>query len=491
MRLARTLFAKLRIGEKIALGFGFVGLLLLAVIGGYQRVLSEVLDDFTHLAAIHQNRSDQANGIAMSLLLARDAEKTFLLLRDESALVDTREQLQRLLDHTERLRAIDTEGESYAAQIAELTAAYRDSLEAIAEAWRIKGLDHNSGLQGAFRVQAHRLQEAAAAYATEGLYIDLLQIRRNEKDLGLRHRSEYRDRVTDMVAELQAKIQASGLTRAVKTALLEEIITYQREFEPFATRAIAGGDIASGTGAFRDAAHRIEALINSNLVPGMETTVLELRRREKDYLLRLDPRYVVSVTDLLGRLRSQVEESSITATEKSDLLALIGGYEQDFTALVEQNARIDELTAALNRSAGEVHALVTTTSAAASSAAAAAENQIRATAAKSSQIMITISAAATLIGILFTMLLTRWITGPVLRMAGFLDRLAVEDPVERIATIPGSRDEIQAMAESLNQMADHKKQLLAWWKNSLAEMSARTGLGDATAPRFETDPPTR
>ena len=75
-----------------------------------------------------------------------------------------------------------------------------------------------------------------------------------------------------------------------------------------------------------------------------------------------------------------------------------------------------------------------------------------------------------MLAVLFAGTITLRITRPVLRMAGLLDRLAWEDPVERIPTVAGARDEINAMAESLNEMADHKAKMLAWWKRSVEAM---------------------
>ena len=71
--------------------------------------------------------------------------------------------------------------------------------------------------------------------------------------------------------------------------------------------------------------------------------------------------------------------------------------------------------------------------------------------------------AATSLGVLFAVVITRQITRPLRHMMGLLGRLADEDPTERIATRPGSRDEVDLMAESVNAIADHKHGLIRWW----------------------------
>ncbi len=78
--------------------------------------------------------------------------------------------------------------------------------------------------------------------------------------------------------------------------------------------------------------------------------------------------------------------------------------------------------------------------------------------------MFSIVLAATALGVLFAMVITRQITRPLRHMMGLLGRLADEDPTERIATRPGSRDEVDLMAESVNAIADHKHGLIRWWK---------------------------
>ena len=473
MQTRSTLLARLRIGEKIALSSGLVGLIFLGVIWAYHETLSRVLEDYRHLQVVYQAKTDQAREIALDLLRASDAGKTFLLHRDEALIAASGKHLDDMLRRAEKLRSIDSQAASAAGQIIDLTRAYRQSQEAIADAWRIEGLDHNSGLQGAFRDTAHRLQDLASGYQIGNLYIDLLQIRRSEKDLGLRHEEQYRDKVLKLLSGFSVKVESSALPREIKETLLKEITAYGRFFDGFADKAMAEEDIGGGKGPFRDAAHRIEDLINGHYVPGMEVSVLELRRREKDYLLRLDPQYVDMVQSDLSALRDQVGGSGIAETEKSQLLGMLSDYERDFTALVQQNTRIDGLTEAMKGAAAQIFALVDTTVSEAMAASEHMTAEVNATAAADTRIMLWLTAAAALLGALFVFLITRWISRPVLRMADFLDRLALEDPVERIPTVPGSRDEINAMAESVNKMADHKKRMLAWWKASLEEMAAQ------------------
>ena len=54
-----------------------------------------------------------------------------------------------------------------------------------------KGLDHKSGLQGAFRKVVHQLSDKMKEYQKSQLQIELLTIRKHEKDYLLRLDKKY------------------------------------------------------------------------------------------------------------------------------------------------------------------------------------------------------------------------------------------------------------------------------------------------------------
>ncbi len=216
----------------------------------------------------------------------------------------------------------------------------------------------------------------------------------------------------------------------------------------------------------------MEELIQSQYVPNMEVRVLSLRRREKDYLLRLDTVYVERLQSEVRELQREIDGSGLAQEAKTSLVTMIGDYERDFLALVEQNRRLDQLTAEMRLVADQVFAIVKATRTQAEQSARRLTAEVNARATRDSTLMSWLALVASVLGVVIALVITRRITRPVLRIAGFLDQLAMEDPTERIPTRAGSRDEIDAMAASVNQLADNKARLLAWWKASMAEMTA-------------------
>jgi methyl-accepting chemotaxis protein len=306
----------------------------------------------------------------------------------------------------------------------------------------------------------------------DALYIGLLQIRRGEKDLGLRRDPEYRQRVLDLLDAFAERLAVSQLAPAVNERLQAELALYREAFVAYAEQVLSGADIQGGKGPFRQAAHRIEDILVAHRVPDMESRILQLRRREKDYLLRLDPRYVEMALKEWEGIRGSVRASAIAEAEKGQLLGLLDDYRRDFLALVEQNRLIDRLKQEMKQAAAEVLTLADATEAEANRATEEATARINQEAERNAAVMVWVVLLALVLGVLFAVLITRRITRPLLEMAGFLDRLAFEAPVGRIPAPPDSRDEVVAMAESVNRMADHKTSMIAWWKSSLEEMEA-------------------
>lgn len=483
----KRIATKLRIGEKIGLVFGVVALIFLGVIWNDQAALERVLADHAELDRVYGARKSYAFEIESRLSAMRAAEEHFLITRDLAAVEVLAQNADALLTNADELKRIDAQSAEAAKRIQVLTQDYRSRFEAIVQAWQIKGLDHDSGLQGAFRDRAHELEKRAANFNVDRPYLLLLQIRRAEKDLGLRREAQYQQRVHDLLDEFAGTVANSGWDEDSTRILSEEIGRYRTAFDHYAETVLADEDIQGGKGPFRDTAHRIEAHLLAHYVPDMEVQVLQLRRREKDYLLRGDPRYVEMVGEIVAGIRAQVEASSVAGVEQTELLGLLSAYERDFLALVEHNGRIQVQTAEMHEAAAKITPLVESNLDQANNALLEASARIEASSTRSARRNLFIAVAALVIGGVFTLLLTWRIVRPVREMAGLLDRLTHENPMERIETDPKGRDEINAMAASLNTMADHKSAFFDWWRTSMKEAIAIRDMhrGGPESERFE------
>jgi HAMP domain-containing protein len=467
-KIARNLL----IGEKIGFGFGLVGLVFLIVIWQYHDTLQQSLGDYQQLQDVFVAKKLDMLGIESNMRGARQAEKEFLLYRGEEFAREVDRQLQRALLSTADLGRIDSESVHIADRITELLKIYQQKFQATVLDWRKMGLDHNSGLQGTFRNAAHELEAMAEHFRVDRLYLQLLQIRRGEKDLGLRREQQYLKRVLDLIQGFERKTAESKLEDGVKTRLFHEIETYRETFEAYARTVLANADIHDGKGPFRQAAHRIEAILNNHHVPELANNILQLRRREKDYLLRHDKKYVDMALRELNRIQTLVEPSAISTEQKALFLSLLKNYRRDFLALVDQNDHIGRMTVEMQRAVSEITELVQENVATANQVMQRMEREISISSQKKERFMLWSVALATLLGIVFAVNITLRIVRPLRSMAGLLERLAYEEPTERLPFYPDARDEVNAMAGAVNTMADNRSRFIAWWKNSMREADA-------------------
>jgi methyl-accepting chemotaxis protein len=408
--------------------------------------------------------------IESSMLRAQHAEKNFVLSRDETFAQQVHKSLEQALDAATRMQAV--EDAPVSERMGELINGYGRRFQDVVEAWRLKGLDHNSGLQGAFRDSVHELEDMAGQLKVDQLYLLLLQIRRGEKDLGLRREAQYRERVLALIQEFSAEVAASGLDDGLKVRLFHEIAVYRDTFEQYAKIVLGDPQPHSGKGPFRQAAHRIEALLKARYLSGVGEDILQVRRREKDYLLRDDKKYVDMAIGELDQIAAQVKTSAISDADKTRFTFLLDNYRRDFLALVEQNDRIGRLNDQMLVVVSEIVGLVEANVKSADRAMNATRANIDEVTTRNEQAMFWVVAVATLLGVFLAFSITVSIVRPMRRMAGLLDRLASEQPADRVPFFPGGRDEVNLMAGSVNAMADHKAGFIDWWKATMREADA-------------------
>ncbi len=463
------LASKLRIGEKIGFGFGLVGLLFLGVIWQYHNTLNQSLADYQQLQNVYGAKKDRALFIESNMLQGQLSERDFLIHRDEKFSQEVDHSIRRVLLETEQFGSIDAEAKTVASRIEKLTTVYHQRFQALVTAWQDKGLDHNSGLQGAFRNAVHELESMAGHLKAGRLYLQLLQIRRGEKDLGLRREELYRTQVLALAEEFRGQVLASELEEKTKELLLEKIEVYRETFEAYASSVLANEDIHGGKGPFRQAAHKIESILEAHYVPDLERNILQLRRREKDYLLRGDSKYVEMALQELATIHAQVDASKISLDKKDQFKLLLDNYQKDFLSLVEQNRHIQMLTDDMREAVSEIALLVGENVEQANQAMGQVTASINQVSTENARLMLWIVAVATLLGIFFAISITTRIVRPLKKMRELMDKLAYEEPVERMPFVTAGRDEVNAMAESVNTMADNKKRFINWWKQSMQE----------------------
>ena len=317
-----SFFENLSIGSKIAMGFSLVVFLFAVVVWQYHETLFSALDRNDHLQSVHGANKYHSLNIHRYMLESRRSEKDFLARKQLEYVDRVNKYVDLVLAEAEEIERIAEaeEGKIFALRVQELMRTYHAAFQEIVRAWQRKGLDPDSGLQGQFRKTIHEVEEKARNFRASSLYLTLLQIRRAEKDLGLRLDVEYIDRVRDLANLFREQLQQSSLEAQAITRLEGAIGSYLKHFEAYAKHAIEGNE-NGGKGPFRDVAHEIEGYLQQHYVPDLELNILSLRRWEKDYLLRNDDEYVELVKSVVNVSKGNIASSLTPEEDKQMLMA--------------------------------------------------------------------------------------------------------------------------------------------------------------------------
>ncbi|MBF0590442.1 MAG: PAS domain S-box protein, partial [Magnetococcales bacterium] len=246
--------------------------------------------------------------------------------------------------------------------------AFLQAFRAAIAAWDKKGLDHTSGLHGAMRADAHRLEAILSNFDTAPLRGFFGQMRANEKTFALRNRPRYLAEVKRRHGQFNTYLEGSQISGELRQKIQGLMARYMAALERYAHQRLQDPD-APWKSADYKALDRISREVNKQLrrlyVPNIQRNYLMLRRVEKDYLQRLQPDYVQRMGGVLEGIRWDVGASGISASEMGLIFKGLAGYERAFKELVAQDEIIHQKTVALRQLAvgfhqhvNEAHALV-------------------------------------------------------------------------------------------------------------------------------------
>jgi methyl-accepting chemotaxis protein len=220
----------------------------------------------------------------------------------------------------------------------------------------------------------NRSQETSRALASNArvvsdlnkqLSMEMLEARRAEKDFQLRRDLSYSKRHAELSAaierdfeQLQSFARSNGISEiADKIVAAHAGFTgYVKEFEVMAQADVRLGlkETSGLSGSLRTAVHDIEAKLKEGDNPRLTSGMLMMRRHEKDFMLRGDPKYV-------GELRKAAEEfSKLLASAdmppalKADIVQKLEKYQTDFQAWADGAQEVVRRGAAMSKQFHEI-----------------------------------------------------------------------------------------------------------------------------------------
>jgi len=192
--------------------------------------------------------------------------------------------------------------------------------------------------------------------------IQMLQARRNEKDFLLRSTEKYLGKhakttagMLETVKNTQNYIVNEDHTKQLET-LTGQMKAYQKGFLSLADNMKESG-LTPKTGlrgTLRGAVHDVEEAVNKANELKLTISMLMMRRHEKDYLARVDKKYVVKMAKRSQEFSTLLMKTNLKENEKQLIKEGMALYQKDFTGLVENMDSAAGIQASFRK---DVHAM--------------------------------------------------------------------------------------------------------------------------------------
>lgn len=176
----------------------------------------------------------------------------------------------------------------------------------------------------------------------EQISTDVLMFRRHEKDFVMRTELRYQQRLNDHYQQMQQRateldglLQQHGIDRKPLQTFIELTASYRQTFNQLvsAQQRLGLTPDAGITGELRQTVQQLEDRFEQLNRDDLMVLVLQLRRAEKDFLLRKDMAYSERFAGTFAQLSQQL---ATDAANKS----LADNYNQRFNALVQASQQI-------------------------------------------------------------------------------------------------------------------------------------------------------
>lgn len=177
---------------------------------------------------------------------------------------------------------------------------------------------------------------------------DVLQLRRNEKDFlarkDLKYVESFKKRIARLKSELSHLSKVFDSTSSDKSHVnsLQKVISdYEKHFlELVEIQKEIGLTPTDGLyGTLRSAVHDTEEILGKNNYQ-LLSAMLQLRRNEKDFMLRLDEKYLTRWQGNAQKFTEDIKLSDFDQNTQTALIDSINSYQNAFESLVDGQIRL-------------------------------------------------------------------------------------------------------------------------------------------------------
>lgn len=288
--------------------------------------------------------------------------------------------------------------------------------------------------------------------------VEMLTLRRHEKDFLARLDTKYTKRFQETQASLISRadqmaidLEKAGLDNSAAEELGMVIFDYGIKFSSLgALQQEIGLTPTDGLyGSLRQSVHKIEEKLNSFDQDTLLKHMLMLRRHEKDFMLRLDMKYVSRFEKQIQTFKSVLSDSFLPPSTQSEISNLLDAYQADFLALVDgyQKKGLDSDSGLL----GEMRATIHQSEVALESLDTMIRETVPASVQRYELIMLIVSALLGIIILWLILAISRSIVNPLQSLSNTMRKVEQSKDLS-IRVDENGNDEMAEMAKSFNAM---------------------------------------
>ncbi|XQF92980.1 methyl-accepting chemotaxis protein [Pseudoalteromonas espejiana] len=183
----------------------------------------------------------------------------------------------------------------------------------------------------------------------EELNVHALELRKHEKNFLFYKQQEALtsfdkdfSQLNTKLKKLQEVMQQQGITTTQIEYFNTLISNYNNDFtEVVRLQKQIGLNPKDGLyGTLRSAVHEVEVLLKEQDNYELLSTMLQLRRAEKDFMLRFDTKYLSRFNDLISTFKQKITQADLQSSYKSQITPLIDTYQVAFENLVKAQTQL-------------------------------------------------------------------------------------------------------------------------------------------------------
>jgi len=453
-------WSNLKLSYKLGTTIGLMAFLMLFALFFFNNTLEKVVQNFKDVNETESAILLHAEKISNDMLQCRRNEKDFLLRLDKKYLVKLEESLADLVKEAQVVQKISVRANlpkeaGLAKEIIEKAGLYESAFKKMAHALEARGLDHNSGLQGDFRNAVSQLSDTVKMHAKEKLFMALLMVRRYEKDYHRTESNKYKESLIQAISAYEELLNTGSDDPDSKDLQKQGLTAYKELINAYFTAE--AGVKPELYDKIRAAAKKMETGIKKVFIPDVELMILEIRKQEKDYLLRLDQKYAENTRRALDNLLNAFNASEVEEKHIVHVQGLIQNYKTAFNTLVQEDGVIAEVKAQMRVSVQGIEPVV---AALAQLAIEEKEKKIKlvgAQSARDAKFAILMGILAVIAGIVASLFITRSITRQLNRVVHMAEEIAKGDLRQQLDI--HQQDEIGTLVKSMNTMSKNLQQM--------------------------------